>query len=210
MARIIVDSRETRSGLALLLAARGAEVVGEELEIGDYVLTEGLCVERKEATDFVNSIMDRRIFAQVAIMKTTFARSFVLIEGDIFGTRSAISEDALLGAMSYISVIENVPILTTKSTAQTAALLLTMQRHAIEGLGYDVALRGAKPKDRKVQASYLLEGLPGVGPTAAKKLLAHFGSVHAVVSATVEDLRKCPGIGPKTAQAIQEVMHFAT
>lgn len=208
MARLIVDSRESRSGLAALLAGGGADVVVEELECGDYVLCDGLAVERKAAGDFVASILDRRIFSQLAIMKATYARAFVVVEGNLFDTRSQISEEALLGAMSYISLIESVPILTTTNTRQTATLLLTMQRHALEGLKYDIALRGGKPKDRKTQSLFAIEGLPSVGPTMALKLLSHFGSASAVFSATSEQLRAVPGIGPKTIATIREVLEF--
>jgi ERCC4-type nuclease len=210
MPKIIVDSRESRSGLAQELMALGAEIQSEELEVGDYVLCSGLAVERKAATDFVASILDRRIFEQVELLKATYAQPYVVVEGDIYNTRSNIEEAALLGAMSYISVLKGVGILETRNTRQTAQLLMTMCRHAVDGLGYEVALRGAKPKDRFCQSQFLVEGLPSVGPSAAKKLLAHFGSAHAVLSATKEDLRKVGGIGPKTAEVIREVLEFDT
>jgi len=46
----------------------------EELECEDFVLVQGLAVERKEANDFALSIMDRRIFSQIPIMKRAYAR----------------------------------------------------------------------------------------------------------------------------------------
>lgn len=210
MYKLIVDSRESQSGLAALLSAKGADVVSEELEVGDYVLAEGLAVERKTAVDFIASILDRRIFSQVQALKSTYLKPFIVVEGDLFRTRSAISEEALLGAMSYISVIEGLPILTTSGIPQTASLLLTMQRHALAGLGYDIPLRGAKPKDRSAQSQFLVEGLVGIGPTAAKKLLAHFGSAHAVFMASATELKAVPGMGPKTVATIQDVLHNVT
>jgi len=210
MPTIVVDSRESRSGLALELRALGVEVIPEELECGDYVLSAGVAVERKAASDFVMSILDKRIFSQLATMKVTYARPLLIVEGDIFNTRSEITEDALLGAMSYISLLEGVPILNTSGTKQTAKLLNTLTRHAVGGLGYEIAFRGGKPKDRFVQAKYITEGLPGVGPSAASKLLAHFGSVHALMGATAEDLTAVAGIGKKTATAIREVLEFDT
>lgn len=208
MARIIVDSRESNSGIAALLSSRGAEVVMEELECGDYLLAENMAVERKAATDFVASILDKRVFLQLANLKATYTRSFIIVEGDIFNTRSAIAEDALLGAMSYITVMEGVPILNTKNQAQTAAMLLTMQRHALEGLGYEIALRGSKPKDRRAMVQYLVEGLPSIGPVAARKLVSHFGSAMAIFTASPDELRKCAGVGPKTVTAIREVLEY--
>lgn len=210
MPTMIVDSRESRSGLKTLLEARGIEVLVEELECADVVLADGLAVERKAANDFILSIENRRIFTQLAVCKKTYARVFVIVEGDIFKTRSTMAEDALLGALSYISLLENVPVLFTSNTAQTSQLLIRLQKHALEGLGYEIALRGAKPKDRYPQSQYLVEGLPGVGPAAAKKLLTHFGTASAVLQASVEELRNAPGIGPKTASSIREVLDFDT
>ena len=210
MARIIVDSRESRSGLALLLAELGADVVSEELECADYVLAEGFGVERKAANDFVASIMDRRLFSQAATMKEAYKRVVIVVEGSLQNLRSAIAPEALQGAISWLTVLEGIHVVATGSTRETAQILMTMQRHAIEGLGYDIALRGGKPKDRTVQARYLVEGLPGVGPGAAAKLLAHFGSAHEVFSASPESLRAVAGIGPKTIAAIRETLEFDT
>jgi Fanconi anemia group M protein len=85
-----------------------------------------------------------------------------------------------------------------------------MQKHAVSGLGYEIALQGAKPKDRFPQAQLLVESLPGIGPGAAKRLLAHFGSAGAVLSATPEELKKVQGMGPKTIASIREVIEFDT
>lgn len=205
---IIADSREHRSGLIPELTRLGAIVQVEELEAGDYVLAEGLAVERKEANDFVSSIMDRRLFAQVPLLKATYARPFIIVEGDLSSVRSAIEPAALAGALSYLSVLEGITVLHTAGAEQTALQLITMARHAIEGLGYEIALRGSKPKDRRSQAQYLVEGLPGIGPAAAKKLLAHFGSPAKVLSASPEELTQVKGIGAKMAATVHEVLHF--
>jgi ERCC4-type nuclease len=210
MPTIIVDSRESRSGLTLKLQSLGATVLSEELECGDYVLAEGFVVERKAAVDFIASILDRRIFTQAAVMKSAYKRCVVIVEGDVFTTRSAITPEALIGAISWLTVLEGIPVVTTKDTMQTAQLLLTMQRQAVEGLGYEIALRGAKPKDRTAQSQYLVEGLQGIGPAAAKKLLAAFGSAHAVFNADAAALRAVAGIGPKTIVAIRETLEFDT
>ncbi len=208
MARLIVDSRESTSGLIELLTERGAEVVMEELECADYILADGIAVERKTAEDFAGSIMDRRLFVQIGMLKDAYEQVYIVVEGDPFDTQSAISPDAIIGAMSYISVIERIPVISTGNALHTAEMLLTMQRHAIEGLGYEVPLRASKPKTRETQAQFLIEGLPSVGPTAAKKLLKHFGSAIAVFSATPEQLKKIPGVGPKTIQTIREVLEY--
>lgn len=100
--------------------------------------------------------------------------------------------------------IEGVSVVTVPNSAETALLLVTLARHLQEGLGYEVALRANKPKDLADLTQYL-EGLPGIGPTGAKALVARFGSAHAVFNASVTDLCSTQGIGKKTAERI----HFA-
>lgn len=206
MGKIIIDSRESRSGIAQLLRKEGVEVESAELEVGDFLLAEGVGIERKTAIDLIASILDRRIFSQAALMKATFARPYVMVEGDPFTTRSQIEPAALIGALSWLSVIEGIQVISTKNEQHSAQMMATMHRHATDGLGYAIALRGAKPKDRRTQAAYLVEGLPGVGPIAAGKLLAAMGSPGAIFSASESMLREVHGVGGKTAAVIREVL----
>jgi Fanconi anemia group M protein len=152
--------------------------------------------------------MDRRLFLQIEMLKRTYAKIYILVEGDLFDTESAIAAESVIGALSFITVLEGIPVISTYNTAHTAATLLTMQRHALEGLGYEVPLRGSKPKSRAPQAQYLVEGLPSIGPSVAKKLLAHFGSALAIFNATPEQLKGVRGVGPKTIETIREVLEF--
>jgi len=71
---ISVDMREQRSGVTRQLERSSIVTVKyADLAVGDYVLSDEVVVERKEATDFVLSIMDRRLFGQVAQMKASSA-----------------------------------------------------------------------------------------------------------------------------------------
>jgi DNA excision repair protein ERCC-4 len=70
-----------------------------------------------------------------------------------------------------------------------------------------VPLRGGyRPKRLKSRQLYILQGLPKVGPTVAKRLLDRFGSVSNVMNACVEDLMEVEGIGRVSAERIREVL----
>ena len=205
---ITADMREQRSKVCGYLEKnRKVTVEYVDLACGDYVCGPGVAVERKESTDFVSSIMDNRLFSQIHRLKAEYERPIFLIEGDIFQTRSQIPPAALIGALSYLSVIEGISVIHVSDAEKTALMLETMARHSQKGLGYEVALRSQKPKDASILSQYIVEGLPSIGPKAAQNLLKYFKTVSRVFSATEKDLYEVPGIGKKTASRIHEILN---
>jgi excinuclease ABC subunit C len=63
------------------------------------------------------------------------------------------------------------------------------------------ALRYQRSKRTKTLTSTLNE-LDGIGPKRVAALISHFGSPTAVRAATLDELRRVPGIGEDTAQRI--------
>lgn len=206
---IVADSRETRSGIALKLGhIPGVSVEQRELSSGDYLIGGGIAVERKSASDFVMSLMEGRLFEQLSRLSIEHERVVVLIEGNVYETRSAISFEALDGALSYLTLLSGASLIFSPSLARTPFVLHRMALHAQHGLGYSLPLRSAKPKG-PAAAQFLLEGLPTVGPRAAQALLAHFGSPRAVFAASRDELLAVAGIGPKSADAILAALAYA-
>ena len=67
--RVIVDMREFRSDLPPMLHQRGMDIEPVTLEVGDYLLSDDLCVERKSLSDLVGSLNSGRLYTQVRIAK---------------------------------------------------------------------------------------------------------------------------------------------
>jgi ERCC4-type nuclease len=63
-----------------------------------------------------------------------------------------------------------------------------------------------KPKRLATRRLIVLQGLPGVGPALACRLLAQLGSVERVMTADAGALAAIPGIGPKKAARIREII----
>ncbi len=61
-------------------------------------------------------------------------------------------------------------------------------------------------RDRAMTAS-ILDGLPGVGPSRKRALLAHFGSPDAILIASREELEAVPGLPGKTARELHRELH---
>ena len=204
---ITVDAAETRSLIPDYLKELGVTVKTEALLAADYAFS-GVGVERKSAEDFAASILDRRLFGQIEMVKAEYENPVVLVEGDIYQPKFGITTEAMNGAISYIAMLSNIKIIYTKDPRMSAHMLFTMARHLQNGLGYEVPLRGGKPKDLKSLAQYLVEGMPGVGPGTAKVLLKYFGSPYAVFTASKEDMLKVKGVGPKTIDKMYSIIHF--
>jgi excinuclease ABC subunit C len=64
------------------------------------------------------------------------------------------------------------------------------------------AINFHRSKRSKVMLESLLDQISGLGEVRRKSLLAHFGSVTALKSATLLELSAVPGIGEKMAQTI--------
>ncbi|XP_013404181.1 DNA repair endonuclease XPF-like [Lingula anatina] len=80
--KIIVDMREFRSELPSLIHRRGIDIEPVTIEVGDYILTPDICVERKSVSDLIGSLNNGRLYNQCAAMSRYYKRPVLLIEFD--------------------------------------------------------------------------------------------------------------------------------
>lgn len=204
MIEIHADMREQRSGLVDLLKKRGdVNVLDLALPIGDFSVGGGIIIERKTAVDFINSIMDGRLHEQVIKMKLNYTHPTIIVESDIYSTRSKFSLESLGGMYAWI-LAQGVRVVPAPGIPATAEIIYFMAKNAQVEMK-DVPMRAKKPAITELSARFILEGLPGVGPAQAKKLLEHFGSVRGVMNASIEELSMVSRIGKATAERIHEV-----
>ncbi|GAA5867416.1 hypothetical protein JCM1840_002131 [Sporobolomyces johnsonii] len=80
--KVIVDVREFRSSLPGLLHAGKFEVVPVTLNIGDYIITPDMAVERKSIPDLIQSFNSGRLYQQCELMTAHYKQPILLIEFD--------------------------------------------------------------------------------------------------------------------------------
>ncbi|KAJ8306066.1 hypothetical protein KUTeg_016611 [Tegillarca granosa] len=72
--KVIVDMREFRSELPSLIHRRGIDIEPVTLEVGDYILTPDICVERKSVSDLIGSLNNGRLYNQCVSMCRYYKR----------------------------------------------------------------------------------------------------------------------------------------
>lgn len=206
-ARVFADYREKGSGVVKALVDMGASISLEKLESADYLLSSRAAVEYKTKEDFVNSIIDGRLLGQLKEMKRNFERPLVIVEGDedIYSIRK-VHPNSIMGMLATITVSYGIPIIYTKDSQETAALLMAIARREQDGGKKEFSMHGEKkPMSLKEQQEYIISSLPGIGPNLAKELLKSLGSVKKVINAGEDDLKKVEKVGETIAKKIREV-----
>jgi len=205
---IVADLNERAHGstfFKLLEANPEVKLRYERLEVGDYEIAPGVRVERKAAEDFTASIIDRRLMSAVKEAKVQGVSLSILLEGCPYSV-GRLSDEAITGALSYLTEIEGVTIQQAPTARAAALMLVTMCRHRRDGLGYIINMRPPRPKSPAEQSVYLVSGLNGVGRGRAEALLEAFGTPAQVLSASVDQLMAVRGIGRKVAEEIRKQM----
>ncbi len=204
--KMIVDHREFKSNVVQRLSQQEVTIQPEQLNVGDYVLSERVGVERKVVNDFLGSLIDGRLFEQLKRLRSAYIKPLLIIEGDGLYTNRQINANAVSGALASIVTDFNIPIITTHSAQETMELLMSIAKRELQD-GKLVGLRGDKSSmSLQERQQFIIEGLPNISATLAQRLLAHFGSVEAVMKAEVEELAEVKGIGKKTAVEIKSVV----
>jgi Fanconi anemia group M protein len=209
---IYADERESRNSgdtvVKILGKKEGCDLKLQRLEIADFQLSKRCGVERKTVGDFLQSLIDGRLFSQLKDLKKIFARPLLLIEGeeDIYSERQ-IRPEAINGALASIAIDMQIPILWTKSPHETAELLfLIAKREQIEKKKSVQLRERPKLKSLNQEQEFLLAGLPGISALKAKSLLKHFGTPAGIFAAGEKELAEAEGIGKILARRIHGLL----
>jgi ERCC4-type nuclease len=216
---LIIDSREN-SKLSKLVEqkAKAIRIPCEKkwIEIGDYVCDD-VCFEAKSTTDFLGSVMTKRLWTQLDNMDRHYKTNIVIIHGDMqeailnviqhspskmpIGTRSIMLNNKFLGAIGRIVLDTDIKPFWVQ-TEEEAALVIT-------------AVSKMKPITRDTIAPQLfkrittddlrldlLSSIKGVSIKKAKQLVKQFGSIMEIGECSEYELQAIEGIGETLAKRI--------
>ena len=205
MPDIIADDREDKKLLKIL--TENANVKINRLEVGDYILSNRIGIERKSSNDFIESLIKGTLFPQILSLSNTFEVPILIVEGeDVYSIRN-MDKRSIRGAIISAMVDFRVRVIFTKNSEETVNFLV------------DISLREQKEKDRmptirgekkvmnlKEKQLFIVEGLPEVSSVISRRLLRKFGSVFRVFNADEIELKEVEGVGGIKAKKIRGVI----
>lgn len=203
---VYADSREGNSKVIRHLTEMEIDVKVNSMAVGDYQVSDEVVIERKTAKDFVDSIIDKRLFKQARELSEEFKRPLLILEGDDI-YNGMLHPNAVRGTMAAIAIDFGISIIPTRNSQDTAAMIKRIAVREQNGEKTPIQIRtDKKPTSLWEQQLFIVESLPNIGPVNAKNLLQHFGSVEKVLNASENELMEVDGIGKKTANNIRKVV----
>tara|TARA_R100001015_G_C4633978_1_gene199677 strand:- start:1145 stop:1840 length:696 start_codon:yes stop_codon:yes gene_type:complete len=223
---LVIDSREKKGSLLVDLVEKKAKSLNIKtekrwLEIGDYVFDD-VCFEAKSVTDFISSVMSKRIWTQIDNMDRHYNHNIVIIYGSLneaiinimensksklpSPARSVMLNNKFLGAIGRITLDTDCKafwVPTEKEAAKIITAICKMKPIEREVIRPEVFKR-ITTDDLRLD---LLTSIKGVSIKKAKELIKEFGSIMEIGEQTIEELCIIDGIGTTVADRIIKVLN---
>ncbi|MBN1175232.1 DEAD/DEAH box helicase [Candidatus Woesearchaeota archaeon] len=205
--KIVADHREKGSALLKNLIDAGVDLQLKQLDVGDYMLSPDVCVEFKNARDFLDSIVDGRILTQLRSL-VQYPKPLFVIEGDLNEAASRkVDQNAIHGMLATIAISYRIPVLRTSGPLESAKLFITIAKRE-QVAGTDLfTFHTSKPLEEGMLQEYIVGSFPTIGPALAKALLEHFDTIQKIITASVDDFKKIPLIGDKKATELYKIFN---
>ena len=207
---VVVDVREFMSPLPCVLHTAGFKLAPLTLEVGDYILSPEMCVERKSLPDLVGSLASGRLYHQAEAMSRHYAAPVLLIEFDAdkhfgFTTPGELGDDVSSKALSsklalLLLHFPKLRVLWSRSVHATAHLFAALKANSEQpdaaraaSVGMDAGADEAHEEPTNSAAIDFLRRLPGVTQRNVHAVMRGVGSLAALATASEARLAEVLG-----------------
>lgn len=205
-AKIIADSRERNPELLDALESSGIDLEIQTLDVGDFILSDRICVERKTIQDFESSIINGRLFDQIRRLRAHYSLPILVLEGDASEFR--LGSKVLNGTIAALYADYGITALALRSASDVADVLAGIAKREQTDDTREPSPKAGKRAHTSQQLQERIVGnLPGVGPKIARLLLARFGSIGRIADASAGELMEVDKIGRKKAELIHSTIN---
>lgn len=186
--KIIADIHEKNSLIIPELYNQQLKIEIKPLKIADYLIG-NIAIERKTVSDFISSMINKRLIQQLKQMQR-YKQKLLVIEGnleELYNEKTKLNPNAVRGFILSIITNYQTPIIFTKDYEDTSKYLITLAKQQVKK-PTEPSLHSRIPKTIKEQKKYILEAFPNIGPKKAEKLLKKFSNLSSIFNATEEEL----------------------
>ncbi|XP_030946954.1 DNA repair endonuclease UVH1 [Quercus lobata] len=224
--QVIVDMREFMSSLPNILHQRGMRIIPVTLEVGDYIISPLVCVERKSIQDLFMSFTSGRLYHQVETMVRYYKIPVLLIEFSqdksfSFQSASDIGDDvtpnSIISKLSLLALhFPRLRIIWSRSLHATAEIFASLKANQDEP-DETKAMRVGVPSEEGIveddvraenyntSAIEFLRRLPGVTDSNYRAIMDGCNSLADLALLPVERLAELMG-GQKAARTLREFL----
>ncbi|KAJ6714912.1 DNA REPAIR ENDONUCLEASE XPF [Salix viminalis] len=225
--QVIVDMREFMSSLPNVLHQKGMSIIPVTLEVGDYVLSPSICVERKSIQDLFTSFTSGRLYNQVETMVRYYQIPVLLIEFSqdksfSFQSASDIGEDvtpnSIISKLSLLALhFPRLRIIWSRSLRATAEIFASLKANQDEPDEMKAIRVGVPSEDGIVEndvraenyntsAVEFLRRLPGVTDSNYRAIMDGCKSLAELAVVPEEKLAELMG-GQKAARTLRDFLY---
>jgi len=219
--KLFIDSREKSLLTECIIAKVKKNLIQYEkvwMEVGDYVIGD-VCFEAKSVEDFIQSVLNRRIWVQLSNMEEHFNKNFVIIHGSLEKALKATKymggdtarnkvrfSNAFKGGIGRIRLDYNAEVILCRTPQEAADHLVTLAKMIpVERKIIDPRLlKRVATIDVRLDA---LMTVKGVSKVKAEQLLEKFGCIIEIANSTIDELTIIEGIGRVIASRIITVFN---
>jgi ERCC4-type nuclease len=203
---IITDDREPEEICSLL-----KEHKQKRLMLGDYIINNAVIIERKTASDFVNSLVSGHLKSQVYRLTKAYTNPVLALVGNYyFEAQGRISRHALIAQLASLTARRNVEgargrvsLITFETNYDFALYLNYLDKKTIDNKPFtDPDIDEIDKNDIEALKNAMLCLVPDLGNVLSKNVLQNFGSIRNVANASIKELTKVDGLGLKRAKTI--------
>lgn len=224
--QIIVDMREFMSSLPNVLHQKGMRIIPVTLEVGDYILSPSICVERKSIQDLFGSFSSGRLYHQVEMMSRYYRIPVLLIEFSqdksfSFQSASEIGDDvtptSIISKLSLLVLhFPRLRIVWSRSLHATAEIFSMLKANQDEPDEAKAIRIGVPSEDGVIEddiraenfntsAVEFLRRLPGVTDSNYRLIMDGCKNLAEVALLPIEKLAELMG-GQKAAKTLRDFL----
>ncbi|KAJ3300865.1 hypothetical protein HDU76_005999 [Blyttiomyces sp. JEL0837] len=217
---VIVDVREFGSALPSIIHSRRMILRPCTLEVGDYILTPSICVERKSLPDLIGSFKSGRLYTQVEAMCLHYRTPILLIEfnqsktfSGLEAAQSTQTEGMDLGGKLSLLCLSfpKLRVIWSSSPQATADIFLDLKKDQPEP-SMEVAMAIGVENEDSIDSAYsitpsdMIRALPGVGSKNYRYVMSKLSSFRSLRDLELKEVQAI--VGDENGQKLFDFMRW--